>query len=169
MGRSQREKGAKAEREVALICQGWLRQTFPKAVVRRTPLSGGWAGAGEFGMRGDLQVRAAVFPWVVEVKRREGWSLENFIAGKRSPVWAWWVGVCAEAEKDGLSPMLWVRQSRMDWVVVLEREFVARSKQAPMHDYGFGYDSAPVSVMPIGYDLRRFLEHPPGRWYATGQ
>jgi hypothetical protein len=164
-GRASTRKGAVAENDVAKKLEAWLRQEHAQATVRRTPLSGGWGAAGEFTMRGDVQVRGAEFPWVVEVKRREGWSFRRFILGEQdSPVWAWWDSVCIEADKARLSPMLWVRQSAMEWIVVVDRAFAMRCRRAPMLDYDFAGARLLGPYCPVGYTLRAFLRTRPSAW-----
>lgn len=75
--------------------------------------------APEFNVAGDLVTNAKHFPFCVEVKRREAWSWREFMAGRRSPVWAWWQQACAAAEATGVEPMLWLRRSQQEWIVGL--------------------------------------------------
>jgi hypothetical protein len=73
---------------------------------------------------GDLLTTARLFPWAVEVKRREGWSTRELIAGRKSPVWGWWRQAQAAAEEGGLEPMLWFRRNRGEWLLMLGRDAV---------------------------------------------
>jgi hypothetical protein len=121
VGASQRRKGASAELEVAALLQIWWRALEPGGVFKRTPASGGWAhgeARRDFKTSGDLVTSAKRFPFVVEVKRREEWHLGNFVDGKRSPVWAWWLQAQSQAKEQGGVPMLWLRKSNMTWMVV---------------------------------------------------
>jgi hypothetical protein len=95
-GRSSRNKGATAEREVAAIINSWLGTD-----MRRTPLSGGMQ------WKGDIQGWDGVH---VEVKRCERLSI---------PAW------CRQAEADcpgGSIPLVVYRSSREPWRVVLTLE-----------------------------------------------
>src|SRR6202042_2353734 len=72
LGRMKRRKGSVFERKVAKMYEAWTGDR-----VRRTPLSGGWAGAA-FGVKGDL-VFARVDSIHNECKNHEGWFLEDLI------------------------------------------------------------------------------------------
>lgn len=125
MGRSSRAKGSRAELEVARLCEQWWRRLEPDCVFRRTPASGGLRGVGGrhdaalFNMAGDLMTTAKRWPWTVEVKRRERFSVPNVLLGKPSPVWRWFEQCRRDAEAEGLQPMLWFRKSGDRWRVLL--------------------------------------------------
>lgn len=124
-----RVKGKAAEREVAAVVQTWWRQHEPAATFVRTPMSGGWvtgtSGREGFEMAADLMTTSKIFPFSIEIKRREGWSLERLKKGaNKSPVKGWWTQTRTEARSNGRVPMLWFRQSRMPWLVLLPDAFV---------------------------------------------
>jgi hypothetical protein len=116
-------KGARAELEVAKLIELWWAAFEPGVSFKRAPLSGGWAhgtsAQREFGTAGDIITKAKHFPWSIEVKRRENWSFDVFKAGKPSPVWGWWKQACQQGETTGKRPMLWFRQSRGEWWVLV--------------------------------------------------
>lgn len=118
-----RRKGARAEIQVAALLQGWWRGLEPGCVFKRTPSSGGWATPevrGAFKVAGDLVTTAVRFPWCVEVKSREAWSIDNVREGRASPVWGWWAQAGRQAaEQPGSEPMLWVRHRREPWRVMV--------------------------------------------------
>lgn len=117
-----RQKGSKAEIEVAKAFEAWWAPVDPGSKFVRTPLSGGWGGkdirAG-FRAAGDLMSTAPSFPFTVEVKRREGWSWTTLIAGKRCPVWNWWKQSIGQAREQGGIPLLVFRRNREEWSVML--------------------------------------------------
>jgi hypothetical protein len=124
VSKGDREKGAKAELEVAALLQAWWAQVEPAAVFKRTPQSGGWGGKevrAAFRSAGDVMTDSKTFPFAVEVKRRERWAWKPFLAGKPSPVWAWWRQAQAQAEEMVLTPTLWFRRSRAPWMVLVPR------------------------------------------------
>lgn len=52
-----------------------------------------------------------LFPFTLEVKRREGWSDRAFLLGStRGEVWSWWEQNQVAAADAGLRPMLWFRK-----------------------------------------------------------
>lgn len=126
MGAMSRRKGNAAELEVARLIEAWWQRVEPGCKFKRTPSSGGWLGAkgrdvrDAFGVGGDLCTTAKRFPFQLEVKRREAWNIDNFLAGHRSPVWAWWEQCTLAAASAGRMPMLWARKSRSEWIVVLD-------------------------------------------------
>lgn len=126
-----RKKGNIAEREVAKLLEGWWAHVEPECKFVRTPLSGGWGGPQirvGFKASGDLMTTAEKWPWTVEVKRREAWSWGQFIKGRPSPVWKWWEQSLVQGVEAGLEPMLWVRQSRKPWAVLLRRRDAFRRR-----------------------------------------
>lgn len=126
MGAGSRNKGASAEREVADLLQSWWSPVEAGCRFVRTPLSGGWGGKDlrrGFRASGDLMTTAEKFPFVVEVKRREKWSMDTLLAGKRSPVWGWWEQAVAAADEQDAVPLMIFRKSREPWYAMLPREW----------------------------------------------
>lgn len=116
-----RRKGNTAELEVAKLLQVWWRQHEPTAEFVRVPLSGGWATPkvrGEFRTSGDLMTTASTFPFTIEVKRRESFAWGNVLAGRRSPVWAWWEQAITQGVEAKLVPLLWARKKGEPWWVI---------------------------------------------------
>lgn len=117
-----RPKGVRAEREVAALLAEWWSAVEPEVQFVRTPLSGGWSNPtvrGGFRASGDIMTTSQTFPFVVEVKRREGFTWDTFLKGRASPVWGWWEQtVRAAGEQDGV-PMLWLRHNGEPWRIAM--------------------------------------------------
>jgi hypothetical protein len=116
------DKGPVGEREVCKLLRAWWQRLEPNVVFERTPRSGGWRGqlSAELRARGDVMVSPwSRFPFCIEVKRREAWSVREFEAGRASPVWSWWNQAAVAARETGLEPMLWFRHNRRFWRVLL--------------------------------------------------
>jgi hypothetical protein len=129
MGKRSRAKGANGELEVAKLLEPWWRQCEDGCHFRRTPGSGGWGRSSEvragFNASGDLSTDADLWPFCIEIKRREGWAWENVWLGKRSPVWGWW-RQCQDAAKEcGKLPMMFFRHNHEAWSVMLPDSHVA--------------------------------------------
>jgi hypothetical protein len=132
IGRHSKGKGAKAELEVGRLLAPWWQKLEPGAQFIRTPGSGGWRHAKGFKARGDLMHdpdTCKLFPFTLEVKRREGWSTgvlfgrsEAIAArhGDGSPIWAWWTQTCKSARDDNRRPMMWFRKNHSPWFVMIE-------------------------------------------------
>ncbi len=165
MGRASKTKGSVGEIEVRDLLREWWSPVEPETKIVRTPASGGWNASAEFAASGDLMVSpGSAFPFSVEVKRREGWSPVNLFAGRASPVWQWWAQACRDAEKIGRRPLLWVRRSRAEWIVVVSREDAERvgfcGVKAPRHIW----DAHGAGVEPVIVFGWLFLETDPRAW-----
>ena len=123
-----KSKGNGGEREVArLLADWWPERELDdgrRVVFVRTPLSGGWAYGAEFKTKGDITTNAPRFPFCVEVKRHEGWSLARLLKSKPSPVWKFWRQCQRDARVAKAEPMLWVRQNRKPWLVMVRARAV---------------------------------------------
>lgn len=181
-----RRKGASAEREVAALVQEWWRrlpleqQAVPDgkdSEFVRTPQSGGWSTQrvrGAFKVAGDLSSTSTSWPFTVEVKRREQWTLTNFVrAGKRgSPVWDWWAQSVKSAKEEGGIPMLWMRRSRTPWMVIVPDD-LGRRVMGALHADIFWPEPSLVAhhnstgVHPIGFLGTKVLSTDPSAWLGA--
>jgi hypothetical protein len=174
-----RDKGNRGEREVARIIQEWWRTLEPTAEFIRTPLSGGWAtnqkAASHFHANGDLMTTSSLFPFCVEVKWRESWSVNYFLDGRPTPPWGWWQQCVEAALKTGDVPMMWMRKNRIPgtrngfpWLVLIPKSYVEEHKlsspdvvwsESTLAANGVDY----AGVLPVAYDFRRFIKMVPKR------
>lgn len=175
-----RAKGSRGELEVAHIIMTWWAKLEPAARFIRTPLSGGWQhdsqAASHYNACGDIMTTAAFFPFCVEVKWREAWSVDRFLDGRQCPPWGWWrQTVQAAAKQTRGVPMMWMRRNRVPgrnskfpWLVLVPGTFVrehALSEPDVVWDpaalalTGIGYEH----VLPVGYVFDRFIEMSPHR------
>lgn len=140
-----REKGAKAELEVAEILRAWWSQLEPGAKFVRTPGSGGWHGRngrevrGEFRASGDLMTTATRFPFAVEVKKKEKWSAKTFVEGRPSPVHSWFAQAVEAAAELPLEPapavpLLVFGKNRVAWRCYLP-SYVAEGAPHPFRPW----------------------------------
>jgi hypothetical protein len=132
-----RAKGRRAEREVAKLLAKWWGQLEPKCEFKPTPLSGGWGGRdggahvrAHFKASGDLMTTARKFPFTVEVKHREQWSMKNVVAGKPTPPWEWWKQACRQATEEKGEPLLLFKKNNMPWMAALRHGLFFERTQA---------------------------------------
>ena len=157
------KKGNGGELEVAKLLQVWWRQVEPDVEIVRTPGSGGWQYGPEFDACCDLMANKP-FPWGVEVKRRERWDLNNLLKGKKTPPWRWWKKCQSDAERVSKEPVMWFRQNRRPWFVMLRSRYMS-ALQVPAPDVvwttaqlkGVDYGEA----LPVLYLASRLLEEHP--------
>lgn len=181
-----RRKGNAAELQVAADCQFWWRrlslqeQATPdgeECEFIRTPQSGGWSTRrvrGNYRVAGDISATSGSWPFTVEVKRREKWTLTTLVAGRPSPVWGWWEQCCKAANEELGIPMLWLRRNKMPWMVLLpediaapilgvansdiywpDRQLIARHQTTGFH--------------PIGYLGEKLVKSNPVPWLASAR
>lgn len=170
-----RIKGNAAEREVANRLAVWWKPVEDAKFVR-TPLSGGWGGKevrAEFRASGDLMTTAKKWPFVVEVKRREGWSWKTFLAGKPSPIWGWWQQTVKAANEMGGQPLLIFRKNREPWSIMVSVSLYVRARGRPCSLpivqawYPSTLGARAAGVLPICTGFKAFLDHGPEAWIAA--
>lgn len=154
--KNSRRKGNRSELDVAKLFSDWCGEH-----VRRTPQSGGWSTA-KFGVTADLVCPNKAFPFHVEVKHREGWTLDDLVTGARQDhdksIVQWWkqcMDSCPKIEgKRGYvvlhkEPLLVFRRNRQPWLVMFHTRL-----DSPNH---FTVDGYAVSIML----LTEFLDSEP--------
>lgn len=132
-------KGNNGEREVIKLITPWWHQVDEGAEFARTPRSGGWRASmlirKDMKLAGDIMTSSKIWPFTTEVKRREGWSEEWLRKGRKSPVWKWWRQTLQDAREEEGIPMLWFRQNRRPWFVMMPAldayDFALHRKLAP--------------------------------------
>jgi Holliday junction resolvase len=124
-GRKSKRKGNNAERNLAKLLQEWWNE--PGVTFQRTPSSGGWATKAareEFRTSGDVLTSAKNFPWTVENKCQEGWSLDAIRQGECAKVWDWYAQAMEETSLN-CRPMLVISRNRVKPLVILQNDDVA--------------------------------------------
>lgn len=173
-------KGSRGERGVANLIAHWWHRYEPTARFMRTPQSGGWQYgdrqvAAHFNACGDLMTTSAQFPFCVEVKWREKWSVDRLLDGRSGPYWDWWQQTIEAAKQQNGVPMMWMRRNRIrgshkafPWLVWVPEQYVKDKVLSEpdiewpisvllenMIEYG--------NVLPVVYDFNRFVEMAPHR------
>ncbi len=103
MGVNGRAKGHAAERKLAKLFEKWWGSAFT-----RTPLSGGFATAKfreDWNACGDLVTPDKSFPFCVENKKVEGWTLEQMLTSQKTHMHKWWEQTVTETP-EGKIPLL---------------------------------------------------------------
>ncbi len=103
-GKKAKRKGNSFERNIAKKFQAW----WGKGHFRKTPSSGGWSTKEvreEFRTAGDIITTAEDFPFCCELKKQEGWNLEQLILNDSPIILKWW-GQTVDETPEGMSPLL---------------------------------------------------------------
>jgi len=136
-GKHSKSKGNNNERALAKLFQDW----WGHGTFARTPASGGWATAATreaFATCGDVITTAPDWPFCLELKKQEGWFLDQLMHNEKCILWKWWKQTVDETPP-GLTPLLVfarnnVPQSVMfspGWMGNLLKKFQDPQKQAP--------------------------------------
>jgi len=111
IGRKSKNKGNRFENHVAQILDDWFYPAEKKflgaeRIIRRTPMSGGWCKTGDIQVNPMYRKKVCSFPFHVETKKVQGWTLEAILAnGWGDPLKSWWEQCLGDAE-EGVIPML---------------------------------------------------------------
>jgi hypothetical protein len=102
-----RTKGMGFERTISKIMS-----TYTGLELRRTPLSGGWAGSDRSGFKGDIQdiTGSGDFCFSIECKKVEGWTF-NDLFNEKNIIMKWW-DQCSKQCPKGKIPLLVFSKNR---------------------------------------------------------
>ncbi len=113
-------KGSTYERRIAKLFSQWAGE-----LIRRTPMSGGWAGSKAFDVAGDLVSNNPAFTLHIEAKKHERWRLEDLLTGARkegsTSLIAWWEQATRECP-ESKSPLLVFSRNLLPDLVMLYEE-----------------------------------------------
>jgi hypothetical protein len=136
--KNSRAKGARGERAFARKFEEWWGTDFT-----RTPSSGGFATAkfrDDWNAAGDLVTPDPAFPFCVECKWVEGWTLEQLF-NPGCIIYSWWEQTKKETP-DGKIPLLvFKKNSSPMYVMIRDHELVQTPRRPP--EQGVGED-API-------------------------
>lgn len=108
LGSSAKKRGNSLEREVADYLAEWSGKTF-----KRTPASGAWSSAEQFGVNADVISTWPDWHYIVECKYyNSDWTLENLFSNNTHfPVWV------AQAVREG-------QESDAPFMLVFRRNYI---------------------------------------------
>lgn len=114
VGRKSKTKGSSYELRVAKIFTTWWGAPF-----HRVPASGGLHWSASMNVSGDIvTIPEAGFPFVIECKKREEWTLDNVFLNNKD-IKNWWAQVVGDADETGKIPMLVFSRNRAEDYVML--------------------------------------------------
>lgn len=113
-GRGARQKGSGYELKIAKEFSKWWGGQFS-----RTPGSGSLHWGSDQRIAGDIVPPQGMdFPFVIECKKHEGWTLENVFLNTGEPK-DWWSQVVTDARRVKLIPMLIFSRNRAkDYIMI---------------------------------------------------
>lgn len=59
--------------------------------------------------------------------------MEQLLMGKKSPVWGWWRQAQVQGLEANAVPLLWIRQNRDDWRIIMPHALATMISQVPRH------------------------------------
>jgi len=125
-GINSRDKGARGEGQVCTLLKKWWGSDFA-----RTPSSGGFKTKKfreDWNAEGDIVTPDETFPFSVEVKWQEEWSLDQLLTAPKTKIWDWWEQAKRETASDKL-PLLVFKKNRNPWFVMMTENGIATAAQ----------------------------------------
>ena len=114
MGRKSKNKGSAYELKIAKLMSLWWQEDF-----HRVPASGGLHWGADSRVAGDIVPPQDLdFPFVIECKKREEWTMDHILLDISQPK-EWWAQVVNDARRVKKVPMLIFSRNRAkDFVMI---------------------------------------------------
>lgn len=133
-GKKSKRKGASNELKLAKQFTAWWGGSFT-----RTPSSGGfaWRNPGDsasYNSSGDLTTNQKDFPFCIEAKCQEIWSLEQLLTSTKGPISNYWTQCVTETPKH-LEPMLIIRKNNQESLCILRESYFAGYTPDALEEY----------------------------------
>lgn len=114
VGRRSKTKGSSYELKTAKALSQWWGFTF-----NRTPASGGLHWGASNNVAGDIVTPIeADFPFVIECKKREDWTIDNVLLNNKD-IKNWWSQVVGDALRVDKTPaLIFSRNRASDYVMI---------------------------------------------------
>ena len=126
LGRKSKSKGSRFELEIAKVLDDWFyaeekAKIGLERVLRRTPLSGGWCKTGDIQIDPRVEKEAGLppYPFHTELKKREGWNLEQILLNEKCPIIHEWWKQCTDEAREGAIPLLIFARNMVDPLCLL--------------------------------------------------
>lgn len=125
-GINSRDKGGRGEQQVCALLKAWWGSDFA-----RTPSSGGFKTKKfrqEWNAEGDIVTPDETFPFSVEVKWQEDWTLDQILTCPKGKLWEWWEQAKRETADDRQT-LLVFKRNRNPWFVMMRDRYTATPVQ----------------------------------------
>lgn len=164
---NSRTKGHTAERKLVKLFEAWWGTKF-----FRTPGSGAFATRGFAGMdltdmSGDIITTDTSFPFCVESKKVEGWTLEQMLTSNKTKMHSWWEQTAKESPKGKIPLLVFTKNHTplygMMYVEDAERHTMT-SSAFPHVKNSFTYYFANKSIIVCIFSMDVFFSIPKDSW-----
>ena len=118
-GINSRDKGARGEGQVCALLKDWWKSDFA-----RTPSSGGFKTKKfreDWNAEGDIVTPDETFPFSVEVKWQEEWSLDQILTSPKTKFWDWWEQSKRETAEGKLTLLVFKKNRQPFFVMMRDR------------------------------------------------
>lgn len=138
--KNSRDKGGRGERQAAKEFREWWGTDFV-----RTPGSGAFntRNEGDWNAAGDLVTADSTFPFCIECKWVEDWTMEQMLRNDGCIIFKWWQQTIGECPPDRL-PLLAFKKNNHPFYVMVNSEY--------MPDYSF-LEGTRYFELPLSGDL----------------
>jgi hypothetical protein len=151
--KNSRDKGNRGERAAAQEFKGWWGTEFA-----RTPSSGGFATPqfrADWNAAGDLVTPDTEFPFCLECKWVEDWTMEQMLRNDGCLIFKWWQQTLGECPPDKL-PLLVFKKNNQPFYCMINTEDVASVDF--LHDQNIRYFVLPLTKNITGtHDMSVYI------------
>lgn len=161
MGVNGRKKGQTAERKLAKLFAEWWGSDFA-----RTPLSGGFATAKfreDWNACGDLVTPDKTFPFCVESKKVEGWTLEQMLTSDKTLMHKWWEQ-CVGETPEGKIPLLVFTKNHAPLYAMMRTGDIPGHLYSSARMFGLAFETYMNGVHVVIFSLADLLKSPKDTW-----
>lgn len=142
-----RQKGSTAERKLAKLFQGWWGSSFA-----RTPMSGGFATAkfrDDWNAAGDLVTPDRTFPFCVESKKVEKWTLEQLLTSDKTHIHKWWAQTLDETPSGKIPLLVFTKNHAPLYAMMFTEQMHSELKNAIACRFDTVVNTCEVSIFAL--------------------
>ena len=137
-GKKSKRKGSSQELKLVKLFQSW----WGKGEWARSPGSGGWGRPQNregFRAAGDVITTAKDFPWCIEAKHVEGWTLDQLLLNEGCIIHSWWQQAVEETPESLRTILVFKKNRQQEMVMVLSSDpatILVKCRKFETTDYG---------------------------------
>ena len=161
---NSRRKGQTAERKLVKLFATWWDSKF-----FRTPGSGAFATRGFVGvdttqLSGDLVTTDVTFPFCVESKKVEGWTLEQMLSSTRTKMHDWWEQTLRETPEGKIPLLVFTKNHAPLYAMMLLRDVEAVLTKNYFNFFPGSFETRIDDQVVVIFLLDHLLKTQKGNW-----
>jgi hypothetical protein len=161
---NSRRKGQTAERKLVKLFAAWWDSKF-----FRTPGSGAFATRGFVGvdttqLSGDLVTTDTQFPFCVESKKVEGWTLEQMLSSNNTKIHSWWEQTTRETPEGKIPLLVFSKNHAPLYAMMLQRDVEAVLSKNYVNLFPNSFETTLEGQQVVIFLLDHLFKTPKGSW-----